>query len=141
MKKRMQQPGWLGAVLAAASGFLLGVVLLVALGGVVHDHTKVVTDTVTHTRVHVHVHTTVQTQTQTVTVKTNPNVVTVPDLVGDALVDAQQQLADLDLNEQDNGGGVFGVIDPANWQVVDSHPKAGSHVHRGSVVVLDVEHV
>jgi PASTA domain len=137
MKKRMQQPGWLGAVLAAASGFLLGVVLLVALGGVVHDHTKVVT----HTKVHVHVHTTVLTQTQTVTVKTNPNLVTVPDLVGDALDDAQQQLSDLDLDEEDNGGGVFGVVDPSNWQVVESHPKAGAHVHRGAVVELDVEHV
>jgi PASTA domain len=138
MKKRMQQPGWLGAVLAAASGFLLGVVLLVALGGVVHDHTKTVVDTVTHTRVHVHVHTTVE--TQTVTVKTDPNLVTVPDLVGDALDDAQQQLSDLDLAEDDNGGGVFGVIDPSNWQVVDTHPKPGAHVHRGSVVELDVEH-
>ncbi len=127
--KQRKPPGWLGVGLGAAAGFLVGVVLIVALGGAVQ----------TKTVVHAVTHRTTSTRTVTIT-PPDPNVVAVPDLVGDSLDDAQQQLDDLDLDEQDDGGGLFGVLDPSNWQVIDTHPKAGAKVKRGSVVLLDVEH-
>jgi hypothetical protein len=138
--KRLQRPGWLRILLATSGGFLLGVLLIVALGGVVQDHTRYV--------IHVHTHTRTQTEVQTVTVihthteKTPPprnGEVTVPDLVGAELDAAQAQLENLGLQDDENGGGAFGVIDPSNWQVVDQDPRAGSHVDAGSVVELDIE--
>jgi beta-lactam-binding protein with PASTA domain len=127
------QPGWLGVVLGGAAGFLVGVVLIVVLGGVVHDHTRTV------------VHTTTQTTTRTVThtvqvAPADPNRVTVPDVVGAQLNDAEDQLSGLGLEFDEIGGGAFGVIDPSNWRVVDQHPRAGAHVDIDSTTVeLDIE--
>jgi beta-lactam-binding protein with PASTA domain len=130
-----EQPGWLGVLLGVAGGFLLGVVLIVALGGVVHDHTRLVRHTVTATRT--------VTTTTTVKVKVtpphNPNEVIVPDVVGESLDTADQDLADAGLDDDVNGGGVFGVLDPENWRVTAQDPRSGNRVHVGTVVTLDIE--
>jgi hypothetical protein len=114
-------PGWLGVLLGSAVGFLVGVVLIVALGGVVHDHTR----TVTHT-------------TKAPAPKVADGIV-LPDLVGTELDDAENQLGDLGLHYDVNGGGTFGVIDASNWDVVQQVPSGHATVQEGSVVELDIE--
>ncbi len=129
--KLPQEPGWLGVVLGVAGGFLLGVVLLVALGGVVHDRTHVVR------------HTAIVTQTTTVKVKVvpprRPGDITVPNVVGVTLDNAEQQLADIGLDDEISGGGAF-VFDASSWDVVAQHPRAGTRVDDASIIVLDIEH-
>jgi phosphofructokinase-like protein len=113
-----RRPGWLGVLFGTAFGFLLGVVLIVALGGVVH--------TVNHTH----------TITHTVKAKApvDPNAVSVPNLVGAELDDAENQLSDLGLEDETDGGGTFGVIDSSNWNVVaqDPHAVIRAVVRRGA---------
>jgi PASTA domain len=127
--------GWLGLGLAAAGGFLAGVLLIVALGGVVQDHTKTVAHVIVHTTTKTH--TTTSTATVTIT-PPNPDVVTVPDVVGDQLDEAESKLQDHDLDFEEDGGGVFGVFDASSWQVTDQDPQAGAHVDKGTVVVLQI---
>src|SRR4051794_5985078 len=45
----------------------------------------------------------------------SPSGVTIPSLAGQPLDVAEQQLSDLGLNPSEEGGGLFGVLDPANW--------------------------
>jgi beta-lactam-binding protein with PASTA domain len=63
----------------------------------------------------------------------------VPDLVGTRLDEAVQQLADASLDVDVEGGGLFGVVDEANWEVVDQEPAAGERVEQGTVVTLGIQ--
>jgi hypothetical protein len=38
-----------------------------------------------------------------------------------------------------SGGGVFGVVEEDNWQVVAQPPGGGNVEERGSTVTLDIE--
>jgi hypothetical protein len=67
---------------------------------------------------------------------TSPGGVTVPSLTGQPLDLAEQRLDDLGLNHSEEGGGLFGVIDPANWDVCSTSPGEGSVVNPGSTVRL-----
>src|SRR4029077_14820120 len=130
--------GWLGPWLAAAGGFLAGVLLIVALGGVVQDHTKTVAHVIVHTTTKTH--TTTSTATVAVTVTPpDPNVVTVPNVIGERLDHAESKLQHKELDFEEAGGGVFGVFDPSSWQVADQDPAGGERVDKGTVVVLQIE--
>jgi hypothetical protein len=65
--------------------------------------------------------------------------VTVPNLVNVELDRAEAQLGALGLAYKAVGGGIFGIVLPADWTVCSQHPAAGTRVARGSSVELDVE--
>lgn len=112
--------------LAAACGFLAGVVLVIVLGG-----TPATTDTETVTR-------TVSaaiTNGGTVIVTT-----AVPDVTGQPLDVAKKRLErarfEADVVE---GGGAFGVLVEDNWRVTAQEPGAGAQLEQGSTVRLTIE--
>jgi len=109
--------------LAAAGGFLVGVLLVLALGGGTTTKTKTVTASPS------------QTHGGTVVVTT-----TVPELVGQSLDVARQRVerAKFDL-VIDHGGGLFGVLVEHNWQVSSQTPVAGTKLEQGSTVHVDIE--
>jgi hypothetical protein len=107
--------------LAAAAGFLAGVLLVLALGGGGDSKTKTVTAAVTNGG-------TVITTT------------IVPQLVGQPLDVARQRTerAKFDL-VIDAGGGILGVLVEHNWQVTAQDPPAGSKLEQGSTVHVDID--
>lgn len=109
--------------LAAAGGFLVGVLLVLVLGGGSTTKTKTVTVGASRTN------------GGTVIVTT-----TVPELVGQPLDVARQRVerAKFDL-VIDHGGGLFGVLVEHNWQVSSQTPDAGSKLEQGSTVHVDIE--
>jgi serine/threonine protein kinase len=68
-----------------------------------------------------------------------PSGVTVPSLAGQPLDVAEQRLDDLGLGTTEDGGGLFGVLDPANWTVCSTSPSGGSVVPPGSTVGLEID--
>jgi hypothetical protein len=109
--------------LAAAGGFLAGVLLVLALGG--GSDTKTKTETVTAA----------VTNGGTVIVST-----TVPQLVGQPLDVARDRVerSKFDL-VVDHGGGVLGVLVEHNWQVTAQTPDAGTKLEQGSTVHVDID--
>jgi hypothetical protein len=65
--------------------------------------------------------------------------VSVPDLAGIPLDQAEARLDDLGLGHSESGGGLFGVIVPSDWNVCDTAPPAGATVRRGSTVELSID--
>jgi len=65
--------------------------------------------------------------------------VTVPSLAGQPLDVAEQRLDDLGLRPSEQGGGLFGVLVPSDWNVCESSPGAGSVVSPGSTVQLTID--
>lgn len=115
----------LGVVLAAASGFLAGVLLVAALGGA-----KGATRTTTVTK-------TVRTAASndgTVIVTT-----AVPDLVGERLTTARERVERSGFDLDVVGGGLLGVIVEGNWEVVAQEPAAGEQREQGSTVQVEIE--
>jgi serine/threonine protein kinase len=68
-----------------------------------------------------------------------PTGVTVPSLVGQPLDIAEQQLADLGLQSSVEGGGLFGILIPSDWDVCATSPAADATVRRGTTVELLVD--
>ena len=69
----------------------------------------------------------------------NPSGVTVPSLIGQPLDVAEQRLDDLGLQSIQEGGGIFGVLIPSDWEVCATSPTADSTVRRGSTVRLLID--
>jgi serine/threonine protein kinase len=69
----------------------------------------------------------------------SPDSVTVPSLAGQPLDLAEQRLDDLGLRPSEEGGGLFGVLVPSDWDVCDTSPGAGSVVSPGSTVQLTID--
>jgi serine/threonine protein kinase len=67
------------------------------------------------------------------------NGVTVPSLVGQPLDVAEQRLDDLGLQSTEEGGGIFGVLIPSDWDVCATSPPADSTVRPGSTVRLLID--
>lgn len=122
-----RRPTRLTVALAGAAGFLAGVLLVAALGG---------TPTVTRTsRITV-------TQKVATTLPAGATVITltaVPALVGERLDTAKQRLEESRFDVDVNGGGLFGVLQDSNWEVVAQDPPAGTSLRQGSTVHVDIE--
>ncbi|MDQ3372236.1 MAG: PASTA domain-containing protein, partial [Actinomycetota bacterium] len=58
----------------------------------------------------------------------------VPDLVGQPLDTARERLERASFEADIDGGGLFGVIDDDNWEVVAQRPDAGEQLELGSSV-------
>ncbi|MTD43138.1 PASTA domain-containing protein [Conexibacter sp. W3-3-2] len=122
----------LGLVLTGAAGFLVGILLVAALGGAKGRSTETVTVA----------------RTTTVT-RTVPGPVTnggtvivttaVPDVVGQPLDVARQRLERSGFDTDVEGGGLFGVIEESNWQVVAQSPQPGGQLEQGSTVQVAIE--
>jgi hypothetical protein len=114
--------------LAAACGFLLGAVVVIAIGAGGGDTTTV-------------------TQRRTVTVSaatttTGGTVITstaVPPVVGERLDVAKDRLRRAGFDPDVDGGGVFGVIRESNWEVVAQDPGPGVQLEQGSSVRIRIE--
>jgi PASTA domain len=120
---RADGPGWVGAALGAAAAFLIGVLLVVALGGGRHTVTRTKTVTVPATI----------TGGGTVIVSTR-----VPALVGQRLDIAKTRLKRARFDVAVRGGGILGILRDHNWVVVSQDPAAGTLLEVGSTVHVDV---
>jgi serine/threonine protein kinase len=69
----------------------------------------------------------------------SPSGIEVPSLTGQPLDVAEQRLDDLGLRSSEEGGGLFGVLVPADWDVCETSPGAGSSVRRGATVKLLID--
>jgi beta-lactam-binding protein with PASTA domain len=117
-----RSPGWLGAGVAGAGGFLCGVLLVALLGGskpVIEARTITVPATVT--------------TGGTVIVKTR-----VAALVGQRLDVALDRLRRARFTANVKGGGLFGILDESRWEVTGQEPAAGTALEQGSQVTLHV---
>jgi hypothetical protein len=114
--------------LGTASGFLAGVLVVVALGGADAE-----TRTVTHAETITVVPTTI-TNGGTVIVTT-----AVPPLVGERLDVAKDRLQRAGFDPDVSGGGLFGILQDSNWEVVTQDPGPGVMLERGSSVHIRVE--
>ena len=70
---------------------------------------------------------------------TSPSGVTVPSLAGQPVDAAERRLDELGLHPSEEGGGLFGVLIPSDWNVCDTNPPAGSTVAPGSTVRLLID--
>jgi serine/threonine protein kinase len=68
-----------------------------------------------------------------------PSGTTVPSLAGQSLDVAEQRLDTLGLHSSEEGGGLFGVVVPAEWVVCETSPGPGSVVRPGSTVRLLID--
>lgn len=68
-----------------------------------------------------------------------PEALTVPELVGERLDIAEDDLQDMGLKFEEIGGGVFGVVDTTAWEVCETDPAGGSGVSEGDRVELVVD--
>ena len=116
VRRTRRRFGPLGLALAAAGGFLAGVLLVAILGGAQPVYKE-----------------------RTISVARTPEGTAVPALVGRRLDDALDRLRDAGLKGEVDGGGVFGVLDETNWRVADQDPSPGARLHQGDTVRLHVE--
>ena len=68
-----------------------------------------------------------------------PTGIEVPSLVGQPLDVAEQRLDALGLRSSEEGGGLFGVLVPSDWNVCQTSPGPGTMVRRGSTVSLLID--
>jgi beta-lactam-binding protein with PASTA domain len=116
VRPRERRFGPLGIALAAAGGFLAGVLLIAILGGAQPAYKE-----------------------RTISVARTPEGRAVPALVGQRLDVALDRLQSAGLKGEVHGGGVFGVVDEGNWRVVDQDPSNGARLRQGDTVRLDVD--
>jgi serine/threonine protein kinase len=65
--------------------------------------------------------------------------IAVPSLVGQPLDVAERRLDDLGLRSSEEGGGLFGVLLPSDWEVCQTSPPADSTVRPGTTVRLLID--
>ncbi|MEA2229621.1 MAG: hypothetical protein QOH46_1818 [Solirubrobacteraceae bacterium] len=122
-RARDRRIGPLGLAIGVAGGFLCGVLLVAILGGakpVIQSRTITVPAT--------------STTGGTVIVSTR-----VPALVGQRLDVALNRLERARFTADVQGGGLFGVVEEGNWQVVEQSPAPGTLLEQGSQVRVAVE--
>lgn len=112
--------------LAAACGFLAGVLAVLAFGGVPDPDTEVATVTRTVAGP--------VTNGGTVIVST-----AVPDVTGQPLDVAKERLTRAKFEADVQGGGTFGVLVEENWRVSSQAPGPGTQLEQGSSVRLVIE--
>ena len=109
--------GPLAMALAAAGGFLAGVLLIAILGGAQPVYKE-----------------------RTLTVSKPLQGSAVPALVGQRLDVALDRLESAGLKGDVQGGGLFGVLEESDWKVVDQDPSPGARLGQGDTVRLDIDH-
>ena len=115
--------GPLGLAVGVAGGFLCGVLLVAILGGakpVIEKRTITVPAT--------------RTSGGTVIVSTR-----VPAVAGQRLDVALDRLERSRFTADVEGGGLFGVLEEHNWEVVEQSPRPGTMLEQGSQVTLRVQ--
>jgi hypothetical protein len=115
--------GPLALAIGVAGGFLCGVLLVAILGGaepVIQSRTITVPVT--------------RTSGGTVIVSTQ-----VPPLVGQRLDVALDRLQRARFRADVKGGGLFGIVQESNWEVVEQSPAPGTLLEQGSQVKLRVQ--
>lgn len=116
---------WISLGLAAACGFLLGVLLVTTLGGT-DGATRIETRRITVPGA--------VTNGGTVITKT-----LIPPIVGEPLDVAKQRSARARFQiTVDSGGGLFGVRRDQNWEVVAQRPGPGELIEQGSTIHVDI---
>lgn len=120
------RPTRLTVALAAAGGFLTGVLLVAALGG---------TPTTTQTEVS---RITVTAPPKTLPGGTIVTMTAVPALVGEPLDSAKARLAEAQFEVDVEGGGLFGVLDDTNWEISGQEPAPGTQYQQGSTVHVSI---
>jgi len=68
-----------------------------------------------------------------------PSGIAVPSLVGQPLDVAERRLDDLGLRSSEEGGGLFGVLIPSDWEVCQTSPPADSTVGPGTTIRLLID--
>jgi hypothetical protein len=115
-RRRTRHFGTLGMAIAAAGGFLAGVLLIAILGGAQPVYKE-----------------------RTLTVSRPAQGSPVPALVGQRLDVALDRLEGAGLKGEVRGGGLFGVLDESDWKVVDQDPSPGARLSQGDTVHLDID--
>lgn len=118
---------WTAVALGVASGFLIGVLFVVALGIGPVEEPRTRTVTVVSRAPPL-------TGDETVITKT-----AVPDVVGERLDVAHERLerAGFMVKEEDNG--LFGSVVDSNWEVGEQEPAAETLLERGSTVTITLD--
>jgi PASTA domain len=116
VRPRQRRFGVLGMALAAAGGFLAGVLLIAILGGAQPVYKE-----------------------RTISVASKPQGTAVPALSGVRLDQALDRLESAGLKGDVQGGGLFGILDESGWTVVSQDPSPGARLHRGDTVRLNVD--
>ena len=68
-----------------------------------------------------------------------PTGIAVPSLAGQPLDIAEQRLDALGLRSTEEGGGIFGILIPSDWNVCQTSPGPGTRVRRGATVSLLID--
>jgi PASTA domain len=108
--------GTLAMAIAAAGGFLAGVLLIAVLGGAQPVYKE-----------------------RTLTVSRPAQGSPVPALIGQRLDVALDRLEGAGLKGEVRGGGLFGVLNESDWKVVDQDPSPGARLSQGDTVHLDID--
>jgi len=122
MRRRGDSPGWTAVALGVASGFLIGVLLVVALG--IGDAEEPRAQTVT-----VRSRAPAPSGDETVITRT-----AVPDVTGERLDVAHDRLERAGFLVKEQDGGLFGTIVDSNWEVAEQDPAPDTLLERGSTV-------
>jgi hypothetical protein len=113
VQRRSRRYGLLGLAIAAAGGFLAGILLVAILGGAQPVYKE-----------------------RTISVAVQPQGTAVPSLVGQRLDQALDRLETAGLKAKVDGGGLFGIVDEADWVVSEQDPSPGARLRQGDTVTL-----
>jgi hypothetical protein len=116
VQRRSRRFGLLGLAIAAAGGFLAGILLVAILGGAQPVYKE-----------------------RTISIAAKPQGTAVPALVGQRLDQALDRLETAGLKAKVDGGGLFGIVEESNWQVVEQDPSPGARLRQGDTVTLRVD--
>jgi beta-lactam-binding protein with PASTA domain len=122
-----REASWTTVALGVACGFLVGVLLVVALGVGRADEPKARTVTVASKAPPL-------TGNETVITKT-----AVPDVVGQRLDTAHKWLEQQKFIVKEEGGGLFGTIIDSDWEVKSQEPAAGTLLEQGATVTIHLQ--
>ncbi|HEY4280490.1 MAG TPA: PASTA domain-containing protein [Conexibacter sp.] len=124
----MRRPAsWASVAVGIAAGFLVGVLLVVALG------VGRAQDPPTHT-VTILSRAPPLTGDETVITKT-----AVPNVVGQRLDTAHTWLDQQKFVVKEDGGGLFGTIIDSDWEVTSQEPAAGTLLEQGATVKIHLQ--